>query len=133
MREPGWNLLCFKPFPPFSTTLECPRALQLLCKVFAGAGTPDFSGCAEHNLQTCCLDSKFCCLVTSGMWYVLNLQVDEGSSDDQVREVNTTTYFNVALNKGLKNVSFADPLSQQTFLPGNIFARWLVKVRSEGM
>lgn len=67
------------------------------------------------------------------MWYVLNLQVDEGSSDDQVREVNTTTYFNVALNKGLKNVSFADPLSQQTFLPGNIFARWLVKVRSEGM
>lgn len=60
------------------------------------------------------------------MWYVPNLQVDEGSSGDQVGEVNTltATYFNVTLNKGLKK---CDLLSQQTFLPGNIFARWLVK------
>lgn len=42
------------------------------------------------------------------MWYVPNLQVDEGSSGDQVGEVNTltATYFNVTLNKGLKNVIY---------------------------
>lgn len=37
----------FKLFPPSFTYLECPRALQLLCKVVHGAGTWDFLGCAN--------------------------------------------------------------------------------------
>lgn len=37
----------FKLFPPFFTYLECPGALQLLHKVVVGAGTWDFSGCAN--------------------------------------------------------------------------------------
>lgn len=65
------------------------------------------------------------------MWYVLNLQVDEGSSDDQVGEVNTHHYiFQWYLEQRAET---CDPLSQQTFLPGNIFARLLAKARSEGM
>lgn len=47
VREPGWNPISFKLFPPFFTYLECPGALQLLCKVVVGAGTWDFSGCAN--------------------------------------------------------------------------------------
>lgn len=46
----------------------------------------------KHNLQLGCLDPEFRCLDTSAAWYVSNLQVDEGSSDDQAGEVNTHHY-----------------------------------------
>lgn len=58
------------------------------------------------------------------MWYVPNLQVDEGSSDDQVGEVNTHRYIFQCYFE--QRVEKCDPLSQQTFLPGNIFARLLI-------
>lgn len=59
------------------------------------------------------------------MWYVPSLQVDEGSSDDQVGEVNTHHYiFQCYFEQRAKK---CDLLSQQTFLPGNIFARLLAK------
>lgn len=63
------------------------------------------------------------------MWYVPNLQVDEGSSDDAVGEVNTHHYiFQCYFEQRAKK---CDLLSQQTFLSGNIFARLLVKAGSE--
>lgn len=65
------------------------------------------------------------------MWYVPNLQGGEGSSDDQVGEVNTHhCIFQFYLEQRAEK---CDPLSQQTFLPGNIFARLWAKARSEGM
>lgn len=119
-----WSVLSVKnsgfnktQFAAISSFLECTRTLQLLCKVFVlGA----FRVCT-HNLQICCLDLKFCLLDTSAPWYVSNLQVDEGSFDVQVGEVNTHCYiFQCYFVQKSKK---CDILSQQTFLPGNVFAR----------
>lgn len=85
MRKPGCN---WTQFQAISSFLECPRALWLLCEMQV-LGT---LWVCKHNLQLGCLDPEFRCLDTSSAWYVSNLQVDEGSSDDQAGEVNTHHY-----------------------------------------
>lgn len=131
VREPGWNPISFKLFPPFFTALEGLQGFAVSLRGGCWYRHLALFRVCKHNLQTCCLGSKFRCLDTSGMWYVPNPQEGEGSSDDQVGEVNTHCFiFQCYLEQRSEK---CDPLSQHTFLPGNIFARLGAKARSEGM
>jgi len=121
----------FKLFPPFFTYLEYPGALQLLCEVVVGAGTWDFSGYANTIFKSLTEIQSFgvwthqlrgMFLISKWMRVVLMIGLE--------RQILTTTYFNVTLNKGLKNVIYC--VSKHSCQGTYLLDCWW-KGRSEGM